>query len=67
MVTINPVEEFLSDNKNVIYSIRSLSKELNIKKRQVYYYYTKSDNIIKATPIMVGSGKSKLNIFKYIN
>lgn len=67
MVTINPVEDFLSDNKNVIYSIRSLSKQLNIKKCQVYYYYTKSDNIIKAKPIMVGSGKSKLKIFKYID
>ena len=67
MNTINPVEDFLCENKNIIYSIRSLSKELGIKKRQVYYYYTISDNIIKATPNMVGSGKSKFNIFKYVD
>lgn len=67
MVTINPVEEFLLNNKNVIYSIHSLSKHLNIRKKEIYYYYTRSNNIGIIKPIMVGSGKAKLNIFKYID
>ena len=65
METLNPVEEFLCDNKNVVYSIRNLSKHLNIKKKQVYYHYLQSNKIIKPKPITIGSGKTHLNIFKY--
>jgi len=67
METINPVEEFLFQKQNIIFSIKKLSKTLKIRKRQVYYYYNISNNIIKIKPLQVGCGKSKLNIFKFNN
>lgn len=65
MTNSNILEIFLKKNINVIYSIKSLSQQLNVKKRHIYYLYEKSDNIIKVNPFEVGCGKKKLNIFKY--
>lgn len=67
----NPVENFLKEYKshdvynNTIYSIKTLSKKLRLKKRQIYFYCNISPNISKCNPIDVGSGKKILNIFKY--
>jgi len=61
----NPVEEYLSNNKNVKLSIKSLSKRLDMKKKQVYYYTTKSDHIRKIDPLEVGSLKTVINVFEY--
>ena len=67
----NPVEKFLKEYKShdvyndTIYSIKTLSKKLGLRKRQIYFYCIISPNISKCNPIDVGSGKKNLNIFKY--
>lgn len=63
--TENELENFLRENKNVIYSIKTLSKRLNIRKKHVYYLYKNSDNIIKSKPLDVGCNKFNFNIFQY--
>lgn len=64
----NPVREYLKAYPTKILSIHHLKKNLpeTMKKRQIYYYCTHSNFIERAQPIEVGSGKEKLNIFKYI-
>lgn len=62
----NEVEDFLKKSPNTVYSIKTLSRRLNIRKRHVFYLYKISDNIIKAQPFEVGSNKHNFNIFKYI-
>lgn len=64
----NPVREYLKAQQGKILSVKYLQKNLpvSLKKRQVYYYCTHSNFIERAQPIEVGSGKEKLNIFKYI-
>ena len=64
---INELEEFLKNSSNVIYSIKTLSKRLNMRKKHIYYLFKKSENVVKCKPFDVGSNKSKLNIFKYCN
>lgn len=62
----NEVEEFLKCSPNTIYSIKTLSKRLNMRKKHVYYLYKISDHIEKAKPFEVGSNKYDFNIFKYV-
>lgn len=62
----NPVELFLFNNKNIIFSIKTLSKKLGLKKKTIYYFYKISNNIIKNKSYEVGSGKSNINIFSHI-
>ena len=61
----NPVENFLKEYNNTIYSIKTLSKKLRLKKRQIYFYCVISPKISKSHSFNVGSGKKNLNIFKY--
>ena len=62
----NQLEEFLKSHSNVIFSIKTLSKRLNLKKKHIYYLYKNSEHIIKASPKEVGSNKNIINIFKYL-
>jgi len=62
----NPVELFLFNNKNIIFSIKTLSKKLGLRKRTIYYFYKISNNIIKNKSYEVGCGKSNINIFSHI-
>lgn len=63
---INELEDFLKKSPNTVYSIKTLSRRLNMRKKQVYYLYKTSDHIIKAKPFDVGSNKYSFNIFKYV-
>ena len=62
---MNPVEEFLSNNKNVIYSCKTMSKRLNMRGMDVIYYALSSSNLKRVPPIEVGCGKHSLLLFKY--
>ena len=46
--------------------LKLYQKDLNMRKKHIYYLYSKSDNVVKADPFEVGSGKSNYNIFKYV-
>lgn len=63
---VNEVEDFLKNSPNTVYSIKTLSRRLNMKKKHVYYLYKISDHVTKVKPFDVGSNKYDFNIFKYI-
>ena len=64
----NPVREHLKNHPTKILSISNIQKNvpLQLKKKQVYYYCTHSNFIKRAEPNEVGSHKTKLNVFKYV-
>lgn len=66
-VDYNPVEEFLENNKNVIFSSKHIAKKLNISNKSAIFYANNSDNIVHNKSHEVGSGKHKLNIYSYIS
>jgi len=61
----NIVEDFLRDNKNVKYSVRTLSRKLNVNTKYVYMMLVNSSNVRKCDPIEVGSGKQCVNVFTW--
>ena len=64
-IIMNPVEEFLSNNKNVTYSCKTMSKRLNMRGKDIIYYALSSSNLKRVPPIEVGCGKHSMLIFKY--
>jgi len=62
---MNPVEEFLSNNKNVTYSCKTMSKRLNMRGKDIIYYALSSPNLKRVPPAQVGCGKHSMLIFKY--
>ena len=63
---INLVEEYLLENKGQMLSIRSLSKRLNIRKKDAFYLAHHSNKLRKVNSSEVGSGSNRLNIFTAI-
>lgn len=64
----NIVEDYLIKNPRVIYSLKTLKKKLNIKKKStVFWYAINSDKLIIVSPLKTGSCKKKLNLFMYKN
>ena len=61
----NVVEDFLRDNKNTMYSVRTLSRKLNVNTKYVYMMLVNSSNVRKCDPIEVGYGKQKVNVFTW--
>ena len=61
----NVVEDFLRDNKNTMYSVRTLSRKLNVNTKYVYMMLVNSSNVRKCDPIEVGSGKQRVNVFTW--
>jgi len=62
---MNPVEEFLFNNKNITYSYKTISKRLNMRRKAVIYYALSSSNLMHVSPFKVGCGKRSMLIFKY--
>ena len=63
----NPVEEYLKLNVNKMLSLRTISKNLKLKRKKTDYLINQSKNIKKVAPIEVGSGKTELNVYTYNN
>ena len=63
----NPVEEYLKLNVNKMLSLRTITKNLKLKKKKTDYLINQSKNIKKVEPIEVGSGKTELNVYTYNN
>lgn len=63
---MNPVEEYLVNRPHLIISSKRLKKILNLKNYKTSYKYCiKSIHIERMPPILVGSNKKSLNIFRY--
>ena len=62
---VNPVEEYLKQHKGVIYSVRTMKRELGLSSRKLVYFANQSKNIRLADPLEVGSNRKAFNIYTY--
>ena len=62
---MNPLEEYLENNKDKKFSIKTLKNKLNMKGRSIIYYYHQSKNIRHVEPSEVGCGKSILSVYTF--
>jgi len=60
---MNKVEEALVEFE---LSIKQLKKNLKLSKNQIKYYIYISKNIGDANPLLYGSGKSKIKVYKWV-
>ncbi len=63
---MNPVEEYLCNNKYYKLSVKSIAKRTGLKTKQVTYLCYHSNLIRKIDPMEVGSGKTTMNTFTFI-
>ena len=60
------IEEFLKRRPDTIYSIKTIAKNLNIRKRKVFNSINNNKNIISCHSYDVGSSKSNLKLYKLL-
>ena len=60
------IEDFLKKRPNTIYSLRTISRNVGIKKRKVIYYINNNKDIIKCDSYHVGSSKTGLKLYKML-
>jgi hypothetical protein len=63
---MNTVEEYLSNNKNLKLSVKSIAKRTGLRTRQVTFMCHHSNLIRNIDPFEVGSLKTKMNVFTAI-
>ena len=63
-MALNKVEDYLKSNGGFA-SIKTLKKKLNLNKKQVLYYIHNSFCLKPVNPILCGSGKVFIPVFKY--
>lgn len=62
---MNIVEEYLAENKDKKLSINTLHQRLDMRRRTVRYYISKSEHIREVNPMEVGSLRSKISVYTY--
>lgn len=62
---MNPVYEYFmsDDGKNKMLSAATLSKRLDMRKREVYYFLLTDDRIKRVQPIEYGYGGTNSRVF----
>ena len=67
MCDSNPLLNFFQqdENKNKKLSSNTLAKELNLPRKQIWYYKNQSDNLVSVPPSEVGSNARRLYVIKY--
>lgn len=67
MVTVkeNPVEEYLKENSMKKLSLRTIYRDLNMKRKKTIWLIHQSDKIVNVNPLEVGSNKHFLHVYKY--
>ena len=63
---MNIVEEYLTNNKHLKLSIKTLVKKVGLNKKQVFYLCCNSNLIRRVNPLEVGSLRYKINTFTSI-
>tara|TARA_B100000780_G_scaffold154274_1_gene107897 strand:- start:62 stop:286 length:225 start_codon:yes stop_codon:yes gene_type:complete len=61
----NEVEDYYRENAGKNLSLKKTTKVLQIKFRRGVYLANLSDKLTKVQPREVGSGKVKLNVYRY--
>ena len=62
---INEVEDHLKENMNKKLSLRTIYRDLKMKRRKTLWLINQSNNIVKVKPVDVGSGKHFLHVYTY--
>ena len=60
---MNPVFVLLNDNRGKKLSVKTLSRQLTMRKKDVFYYCFKDSRIRRVNGLEVGSGKNRLSVF----
>ena len=66
-LTENPVEDYFKDelNQKKSLSVKTLSKRLNMRKKDVYFYIFNCPDIKRVNSLDVGSLATNTRVFKY--
>lgn len=62
---INEVEDYLKENSNKKLSLRTIYRDLKMKRRKTIWLINQSNKIKKVSPIDVGSGKYSIHVYTY--
>ena len=62
---VNPVENYLQENSTKSLSLRTISRELKLRRRETLWLIHKSKNIANVVPLTVGSNKTFMHVYKY--
>lgn len=60
---MNPVFVLLNNNRGKKLSVKTLSRQLMMRKKNVFYYCFKDTRIRRVNGLEVGSGKNKMSVF----
>ncbi len=60
---MNPVFVYLNNNLGKKLSVKTLSRNLMMRKKDIFYYCFKDSRIRRVNGLEVGSGKSKMSVF----
>ena len=63
---INEVEDYLKENSNKKLALRTIYRDLKMKRRKAIWLIHQSKNIIKVKPCEVGSGKHSIHVYTYL-
>ena len=63
---INEVEDYLKENRNKKLALRTIYRDLKMKRRKTLWLINQSKNIVKVKPIEVGSGKHTIHVYTYV-
>lgn len=63
---INEVEDYLKENSNKKLALRTIYRDLKMKRRKTLWLINQSKNIIKVKPSEVGSGKHTIHVYTYV-
>lgn len=63
----NPVEEYFKheENSKKKLSVKTLSRKLNMRKKDVYFYIFNCDKFLRVDPLEVGSLAKETRVFMY--
>ena len=62
---VNPVENYLQENSKKSLSLRTIYRDLKLRRRETLWLIHKSKNIANVAPLTVGSNKSFMHVYKY--
>lgn len=60
---MNPVFTLLNNSRGTKLGVKSMSKTLNLRKKDIFYYCFKDSRIRRVQGQEVGSGKNNMSVF----
>lgn len=66
-VIVNPVEDYLRDNKGKKLALRTIYRDLKMKRRKTLWYIHQSKNVKNVPPLQVGSKSHFLHVYTFLD